>query len=377
MKTKMVIVLLFLGFSIFTSCSIEKHVPKEFVNAVEEIRLKYAPDKRIALFNVEYTYDNNILIVNAETDNHDALEDLNSAAENLLEKNSYNLQINKLPSTGFGDSIYAIVKVSVANIRKTPKHSAELIDQSILGTELKILKRKHGWYLIQTPYSYLGWMQSSSFVRCNKNELDNWKHSKKVRVSSNYARIFSDKTHQSNPISDAVFGSMLTYISKSESWLHVSLPDGKKGYIEDKYCTIDLMKPSTNSINIDELIKTANEFLGIPYLWGGNSSKGFDCSGFSQTVYKSQGFILSRDANMQVKLGMEIKHDSTFSNVKKGDLLFFGPNEDRITHVAISLGGSEFIHSSGTVHINSFDKNHEKFNNYRYSTLRHIKRIVM
>jgi len=86
--------------------------------------------------------------------------------------------------------------------------------------------------------------------------------------------------------------------------------------------------------------------------------------------------LLPRDANMQVNMGDEIKPDEEFSNVKKGDLVFFGRSEDRITHVGISLGGPIFIHSSGNVHINSFNKDDDNFDNYRFKTLRYIKRIV-
>ena len=363
-------------FTLYHSCSMEKKIPPEFTNAIDELRLKYAPDKRIALFDVEYKYEDNIPIINFETNILDAAEDIKSLAVNLLEKDSYKLNISTLPSLELGDSIYAIVNVSVANIRKTPNHSAELIDQSVMGSVLKILKKNRGWYLVQTPYSYLGWMQSSSIVRCDKNKIEEWKNSKKVSIKSNYAQVLSDFKQNIVPLCDAVYSSQLKYEKTSGSWIKVSLPDGKQGFIEKKHCTIGANNTPEMTINFNELLLTAKSFLGIPYLWGGNSTKALDCSGFSQTVYKSQGLLLPRDANMQVHLGDEIKHNENFSNVKKGDLIFFGPNEEKITHVGISLGGPVFIHSSGTVHINSFNKEHDNFDKYRFETLRYIKRIV-
>ncbi len=374
MKTKFL--LLILSLVILVSCSDDKTVPQSFADTVKNIKTQYAPDKRVALFNVEYNHENGILVINAETDNHDAVEDLKSAAENLLEQNSYQLKINKLPSTEFGDSTYAIVNVSVANIRRAPKHSAELIDQSIMGTPLKVLKRKGFWYLVQTPYDYLGWTGRTSFVRCTKDEQNQWLNSKKVSVNSNYAQVMSGKKSSDYPLCDAVYSSELKFEATSGSWFKVSLPDGKTGYIKKKYGEISNVKTNKKAIIISQLLKTAKSFLGIPYLWGGNSTKGLDCSGFSQTAFKSQGLLLPRDANMQVNLGDEIKPNEDFSNVEKGDLIFFGPNEERITHVAISLGGPVFIHSSGTVHINSFNKDHENYNRYRLETLRYIKRIV-
>lgn len=377
MKNKLLMLFLYLiSLFILNYCSFDKKVPKKFADAVEEIKTKYAPDKRVALFNVEYVYQDNKLIVNAETNIHDAIEDLQSAADNLLDKNSYELKISKLPSAELGDSIFAIVNVSVANLRRAAKHSAELIDQSTMGTALKLLKRVNGWYLVQTPYDYLGWTGSASFVRCAKDELNRWQNLKKVRVKSNYAQVFSRMSNSSFPLSDAVFGSELKYIRSAGAWYRVALPDGDEGFIEKKYCELTDKSLKQKRININQLIETANSFLGIPYLWGGNSTKGLDCSGFSQTVYKSQGILLPRDANMQVELGDEIVPNEDFSNVKKGDLLFFGPTKDRITHVGISLGGPVFIHSSGTVHINSFSKSDNNFNNYRFTTLRYIKRLV-
>ena len=376
MKTKFLFFILVFSILIINSCSFENTVPQKFADAVENIRQQYAPDKRIALFNVEYNFEKGILVIDSESDNLDAIEDLKSAAENLLEKDTYILNISKLPAPEFGDSTYALVNVSVANLRRSPKHSAELIDQSIMGTALKVLKRKGGWYLVQTPYDYLGWTGRSSVVRCTKNEQDQWKNSKLLKVNSNYAQVFSGKNSSAYALCDAVYGSELKYEKTSGTWYQVSLPDGKTGFIEKKYCTLLKDQSETKSIAVDQLLNTAKSFLGIPYLWGGNSTKGLDCSGFSQTVYKSQGYLLPRDANMQVNLGEEIKFNEDFSNVKKGDLVFFGLNENKITHVAISLGGPVFIHSSGTVHINSFNKNHENFNRYRFETLRYIKRIV-
>ena len=194
------------------------------------------------------------------------------------------------------------------------------------------LKRKGGWYLVQTPYDYLGWTGRSSVVRCTKNEQDQWKNSKLLKVNSNYAQVFSGKNSSAYALCDAVYGSELKYEKTSGTWYQVSLPDGNTGFIEKKYCTLLKDQSETKSIAVDQLLNTAKSFLGIPYLWGGNSTKGLDCSGFSQTVYKSQGYLLPRDANMQVNLGEEINFNEDFSNVKKGDLVFFGPNETGINH---------------------------------------------
>ncbi len=132
-----------------------------------------------------------------------------------------------------------------------------------------------------------------------------------------------------------------------------------------------------NQKDIDRqaLITKAKELLGIPYLWGGSSVKGLDCSGFTGTVFRHFGYQLPRDANMQANLGQKIMPDPDYANVWPGDLIFFG-SQKKITHVGICLGGSYFIHSSALVKINSLDEDDKLFNAYRKNSFRFIKRII-
>ena len=126
----------------------------------------------------------------------------------------------------------------------------------------------------------------------------------------------------------------------------------------------------------ERLIAVARSYLGIPYLWGAASTKAFDCSGFTQTVYRMNNITLPRDASQQVSAGQTVEPGREFENLKPGDLLFFGRNPERITHVAMYLGDRLYIHSAGSVHIRSLDPEHPLFNEYRYDTLQKIKRIL-
>ena len=114
--------------------------------------------------------------------------------------------------------------------------------------------------------------------------------------------------------------------------------------------------------------------MGIPYLWGGNSSKGNDCSGFTQNIFEASGIQLPRDARQQALYGKEIIPDNIWSNIQPGDLLFFG-KEDRVKHVGMSLGQYDFIHQGGMVTINSLAKNSIVFAPKRFDTFLFIKRI--
>ena len=105
-------------------------------------------------------------------------------------------------------------------------------------------------------------------------------------------------------------------------------------------------------------METAKQYVGIPYLWGGMSTKGFDCSGFVRTVYLMNGVVLPRNADQMVSLGVEV---SDFTKLKAGDLVFFGQKggllkKDKISHVALYIGDGRIIHSSHIVRINSLNK---------------------
>jgi cell wall-associated NlpC family hydrolase len=154
----------------------------------------------------------------------------------------------------------------------------------------------------------------------------------------------------------------------------VEYPDQRTGYVKKlesaKYNDwIKKVKPSGELIE-----KYARKFMGVPYLWGGTSVKGLDCSGFTKTSYLMNGFIIPRDASQQIFAGKDIDPELKFENLKKGDLMFFGrkatnSTKQRVTHVAIWLGNGEFIHASRQVRLSSIDPDspiYDEANKSRY-----------
>jgi gamma-D-glutamyl-L-lysine dipeptidyl-peptidase len=176
-------------------------------------------------------------------------------------------------------------------------------------------------------------------------------------------------------VCDVVGGCVLRKIGENKDWMHVALADGRMGYIPKSSVT-DYANWGTQIVpTAGKLEQTAKLFLGIPYLWGGTSVKGMDCSGFTKTVYLLNGMMLKRDANQQAEDGKEIDPGKNWENLRKGDLLFFGhkANGDRpekISHVALYLDTLSFIHSSGKIRISSLDPASPLFDDF------HVKYFV-
>jgi hypothetical protein len=357
------------------SCENKQLISNAFHEEAEEIQRIYTPDLSLNVFEAQLLFEDGDWILRGETTVPKAYHVIEIKADSLLGKGNYKNEFVLLPDSSLGDSSYAIVRVSVAHLREEPRHAAQLIDQRILGSTLQLLKNKGGWYLVQTEYGYIGWMRWESFYRSDKEGINNWNESPKVIVTQLFTIIYSQPDENSEPVCDAVLNALFRLEGKSGKWLRVSAPDGRVGFIKKQLVSTNVNPDFAKDKSTSEILMTARSMMGIPYLWGGNSSKGNDCSGFTQTVFKANGLQLQRDARQQALEGEEIIPEDDFSNVLPGDLLFFGAKE-RITHVGISMGGAEFIHQSGDVHINSLDSTAYNYSPYRKKTLRMIKRIL-
>lgn len=337
----------------------------QYAKVIDNIRQTYAPDKRVAIYDVTFADG----VLKGETNLPDAKKSLLDSLHDFIKTDS--LAVLK-PS-------YGLVNVSVCNIRSLPKHSAELSTQSLLGTILRIYKKDAGWYLVQTPDDYLGWLDSGALQLTDPEKLSRWELAKKVVVTESFDFIYAGREGQ--VVTDVVAGDILEAGDEMDGFRQVKLPDGRSGIISadivisyDKFIT--LKEPLLNNI-----LQTAHEMMGRPYLWGGTSGKAMDCSGFTKTVYYLNALELPRDASQQVQVGMEVEIDSTLQNLETGDLLFFGnkataTQKERITHVAMYLGDGKIIHASDRVQIESLKRGDPDFTERRLKTLVRAKRML-
>jgi cell wall-associated NlpC family hydrolase len=173
-------------------------------------------------------------------------------------------------------------------------------------------------------------------------------------------QVFEAADASSQPVSDIVLGNLVKKLGESGDWYQVQLPDNRKGFVAKKVAEDFRSWKQSRKADAETIEHSAKLFLGRPYLWGGNSPKGLDCSGLTKTVFFVNGIDLNRNASHQALQGKEVKLDPELSHLKKGDLLFFGHTrrdggERRISHVAIYLGNKTFIQSSQRVRISSLD----------------------
>jgi cell wall-associated NlpC family hydrolase len=358
----------------FCSYSNQKEA-RDFTKDVDSIIKKWVPDKREGIFDAKIIDRGGSLVLKGETSLPEAKVDLVS----YLEKNKLKFldSLLVLPDSSVIKLPWGLVNVSVCNMRSEPSHGAELLSQALLGTPVKILKRKGGWYMIQTPDSYLGWTDGDAVEPFSAADHEKWKRSSRVIFTDKFGDIFLESEGKT-VVSDITAGCILKTDGEEKGYYKVEFPDGRKGFAEAKQClTFDKWTENAHP-EAATIIPYSKKFMGTPYLWGGTSAKGLDCSGFVKTVFYMNGLILARDVSLQIRHGLEITSYRNPDSLKAGDLLFFGSVRNgkiRATHVGIYIGNTEFIHESGMVRINSLDSTRANFSPYRKNSFLGARRV--
>jgi len=237
---------------------------------------------------------------------------------------------------------------SVGDVRKEPAHTAELVTQAIMGDVALMLKREGDWYLVCLRDDYLGWIRSWYVHETNRGEVESYNSRANVIVETNVSYVLTEPRVGSLPVSDMVAGTYLVASDSTGDFRRVALPGGKEGYMRVDDVRERAEEEGTRR---ERIALRAKRFLGIPYLWGGTSTKGFDCSGLVQRIFFIEGVELPRDTDRQALIGKGISHDH-INEARGGDLLFFGEG-GTVNHVAIYIGNQSFIHAHGEVRINS------------------------
>lgn len=358
-------------------------VIKKVIELASQVQKKYAPDKRTEYFQIRMLTSEPLAYA-VEVSKPEAIAEL----KNLLNNQQLAVQINGevLPSKDLGDKIYGVANLSVSNNRYSPSHSAEMATQAILGTPVKILKKEKGYYFVRTPDNYLSYSETAGITPMNKAEFEAWQSAKKIVYTDVYGQAFSEASETSSPISDLVAGNILQVLGEDNGFYKVSFPDKRLAYVPVKKAESFAQWEKRPNPNAEQILKSARTMLGVPYLWGGTSTKGVDCSGFTKTSYFLNGIVLPRDASQQALVGekVDIYESDTVSiakclkNLKPGDLLFFAGDKRnmRVTHTAIYIGDGQFIQAAGLVRINSMISGSANFGDFEARTLVSARRML-
>jgi cell wall-associated NlpC family hydrolase len=335
----------------------QSQTPPAPADIVAAVRARLAPDTRVTVFDVKAEMKGAAVELTGDVDQPAAKDAIASA---LREAGFTNVvdKIAVLPDPELASKPLGIVTVSVAVMKTKPSHASELGNQLLAGMVVKLLKKDGGWYYVQSlDDRYLGWMESSHLALVTRDEADAFTHSPRVIVTALFTLVREQPAADAPAVADLVVGDVLSTTSTTGAWTAVQLPDGRKGFVSWPDATDYQAWKTARVVTPANIEQTARRFMGVPYLWGGTSAKGFDCSGFVKTAFRLNGLELQRDADQQSNQGAAVPTDNDLAALRKGDVLFFGPRPGvtRVTHTGIYLGGKLFIHCSGLVKLNSFD----------------------
>lgn len=373
---------LIFAISLFgVACS--SQAPEQREKKVSELIKKtcqvFVPDKRVAVCDVFPKYDGNEVTLIGNT----TMLGVKKALRELLTEEGYVVidSIETLPQVSLQQKTYGVVNQSVIMMRANHSYSSEAMTQALLGQPVRVLQKK-GWYRIQTPDDYIGWTHRTSIVSMTKKELIKWNHADKIVITSTYAFSHRDPNGLSQRVSDLVQGNRLRYINKVGDFYQVAYPDGTQAYVARVDAVLEKDWRKANQKTADAIIKTAFTLMGVPYRWGGTSTKAMDCSGFVKTCYFLHDIILPRDASQMAYVGEKLEiNKNDFSNLMPGDLLFFGrpatsKRKERVIHVALYIGNQQFIHSQGHVFVSSFNPKDANFDRYNLNRLLWATRVL-
>jgi SH3-like domain-containing protein len=238
---------------------------------------------------------------------------------------------------------HSTVLDSVVNVYSKPSTEVDMVTQAVLGTPLSIQESREAWYDVCLPDRYRGWLEARHVKIYSQNEIHYPATAQVAEIQNLLAFLYYEPGGTvRRPALQVTIGTRLEVTGETDGWLQVVLPDGAERWVQqDDVRIVQVNSPQPRGSD-EQVIATARRFLGLPYLWGGTTPLGIDCSGFVQIVYRLNGVSLLRDSAIQYTQPdlAPVEREA----LQAGDLLFFG--QVAITHVGLYIGQGEFIHAT-------------------------------
>lgn len=313
---------------------------RERVAAIlEEVRMEHAPDLRLSVFEIGVAEEKGVVRLVGSISDAAAAHELHRRVALLDPSLTVMDEVERLPHAEEADNAHALVTASVAPMLAEPIVTGTHLSQALLGHHVTVLRTRGRWLHCRAEDGYLGWIHRGYLRRVDAIAAEQWALglSREICVSLG-AELIGD---------DGEVAARLPWgarVVRGEDG-SVELPSGVVGRVRGELVPLATL-PRHFPRDGRAVVETAARWMGAPYLWGGLTAGGVDCSGLAQAVYRMHGVRLPRDSDLQAKQGAPVDPGDDFSQLRPGDLLFFAEDAGRISHVVLSTGGSRIIHSS-------------------------------
>lgn len=239
----------------------------------------------------------------------------------------------------------AVVSLAALDLRVRPDHRAELGSQLLLGEIVRLGAARGGWRRVTNlADGYRGWVREWGLVPVSGRRAAAWRARATATVVAPIALLRTSRVSRVG-VGPLFLGARAIPGRPSHGWIPLELPDARRGWIERAAIALPGDEPP-------RLVDRITSLLGVPYLWGGRTPAGYDCSAFVQQVLLEQGISMPRDAAQQCEACRPLRKGE---ELLPGDLVFFADRSGRIGHVGVSLAGGVFVHARGRVGIGSLD----------------------
>jgi gamma-D-glutamyl-L-lysine dipeptidyl-peptidase len=314
--------------------------------AAREVRASLAPDPRVEVFEIRTRGPAKRPTVRGATTVAAAAVAFNHQLEEAGVE--ADVRVRVLPDPGLAPRSEGLVRAPIAPVYRRPTMNSSQVTQYVLGSRVTLLSRRDRFFRVRGEDAHVGWVHRGYIARGEPEWALVWERGEEGEPVVSLGAEVHDQE-------DRVF-ARLPWGARvlQQGGGRILLPDGRSGHLAAGEVVavdrlLDRFPPRGESV-----IRTARRWLGAPYLWGGVTPHGVDCSGLVQSVYWIHGVAMPRDSDMQARVGSEIDPGDGFEKLRAGDLLFFSESR-HVDHVAMSLGGSHIIHASasnGSVDLN-------------------------
>jgi gamma-D-glutamyl-L-lysine dipeptidyl-peptidase len=306
---------------------------------VEEVREQCAPDPRLAVFEVEVEIQGGRITLLGATSEPAAAQELHRRAAGITGWSEVVDRVQLLPEAEADDRVHALVSAAVAPMMAGPSIQSTQVSQAVLGSRLIVFRREGRWLQCRGSDGYIGWIHAGYVALVDEGMARAWE----LGADGDLWVALDAAVAQDS-------GDVLVRLPWGARVLReqdgiVRLPDGRTGHARGEMLPLGA-RGLAFPLEVAAVCQSATRWLGVPYLWGGLTMGGVDCSGFVQALYRMHGCVIPRDSDQQSRAGEPVECGEDFENLRPGDLLFFAEDGARCTHVAMSTGGSQIIHSS-------------------------------